>query len=141
MHSTNNDGLPNDDQLPIAFNAETSGDNAEASGDSAMELTPWIVLLGEGETVTSALWQIQQLATPAIALFSDESQAIHYNELHCHAAGRVLQLERTAVIRLLMEVFRQGVHYAALNPTETGARQLFVIREVLQAARSELSSS
>ncbi|MEZ6134412.1 MAG: hypothetical protein R3C53_05825 [Pirellulaceae bacterium] len=105
-----------------------------------MELQPWLIFSGKGPDATIATWQIAHIETPAIAMFTSESHAHEYAQAHCVETSRILQLDPTRFIRVLVEAYRAGSRYAAVDPHAESARQVFVLREVLTAAKRVLVS-
>ena len=51
-----------------------------------------------------------------------------------------MQFNELQTLRVLLAGYQQGLRYAALDPNSTTARQLFVLRDVLKAARQKLGS-
>ncbi len=122
---------------------------------NAVELAPWLVVLGDVVEApqagsishgTLAMWRLSDEKLPAnaqltVALFSTEQRANDYAEKCCEAPGRVIQVDRTRFLSLMVDCFRQGIRYATLNPGDSTAQSLFVLRDVLSAAKRELSRS
>jgi hypothetical protein len=102
---------------------------------TSIDLEPWLVVLGEPPNTSVAMWQLTQTGESLIALFSSRERASEYAERSCSHPNSFLKVEQTALIRVLADSYRQGVRHAALDPTQTSARQLFVLRDVLTAAR------
>lgn len=102
---------------------------------TSIDLEPWLVVLGEPPDTSVAMWQLAQTSESAVALFSTRENASNYAERHCSPSSSILQLDHTALIRLLADSYQQGARHAALDPTETSTRQVFVLRDVLTAAR------
>ncbi len=112
----------------------------------AVELDPWLVVLGEPATSSLAMWRLADEKVPAeeqltVALFSTELRANDYAEKCCEAPRKVVQVDRTRFLSLMVDCFRQGIRYATLNPGDSTAQSLFVLREVLGAAKREFSKS
>jgi hypothetical protein len=112
---------------------------------NAVELEPWLVLLGEAADGSLALWRLADETVPesqrlTVALFSTEQRAADYAEKCCRAPNRVVQMGRTRFLSLMVNCFRQGIRYATLNPADKTAQSLFVLRDVLSAAKQELAS-
>ena len=118
---------------------------------NANELEPWLVVLGESENGSLAMWQLTgEVSTrlnlpPAaqltVAIFSSEQRARDYADQCCSGASRIVQVDRTRFLSLMVDCFRQGIRYATLNPGDSTAQSLFVLRDVLSAAKQELSKS
>lgn len=108
---------------------------------TSIDLEPWLVILGETPSTSVAMWQLAESGESVIAMFSSRELASEYAELNCTQSAAAIQLDHTALIRLLADSYRQGARHAALDPTETTARRLFVLRDVLTAARRFLSES
>lgn len=113
--------------------------------NSAIELTPWIIITGEGEDAAVALWGINAPegggeAVESLAIFADGVDAKAYAQENCTQSWRTAQLDRPALLKLLVDCFRQGIKYATLNPESSSARRVFVIRDVLKAAKTELEA-
>ncbi len=111
-----------------------------ADQSSGVELEPWLVIVGETEQSSLAMWQLagEQLT---VALFSGEQRAADYADKCCSGMTRVVQVDRTRFLSLMVDCFRQGIRYATLNPGDSTAQSLFVLRDVLSAAKQELSKS
>jgi hypothetical protein len=109
--------------------------------DSGIELEPWVIVIGEGVDSAIGLWRIDGQEQPSIAVFSDAGLASEYAQKHYHHSWQVKQLKGRPLIQFLVESFRQGCQYAALDPSAESSRQIFVIREVLKAARQSLLGS
>lgn len=80
-------------------------------------------------------------AQHALALFSDHTAAEQYAERHCTERSRdlrVTQFNSLQLVSVLVECYRAGMRYAALNPGGTSAQQIFVLRDVLAAAKRRL---
>jgi len=113
---------------------------------NAVELDPWLVVLGSASDGSLAMWRLADEKLPVdeqltIALFSTEKRANDYAEKCCEAPHRVFQVDRTRFLSLMVDCFRQGIRYATLNPGDSTAQSLFVLRDVLSAAKRELSKS
>jgi hypothetical protein len=113
---------------------------------NAVELDPWLVVLGSASNGSLAMWQLadDKLPTDAqltVALFSTEQRANDYAEKCCEAPRRAVQVDRTQFLSLMVDCFRQGIRYATLNPGDSTAQSLFVLRDVLSAAKRQLSKS
>jgi hypothetical protein len=108
---------------------------------SAMELEPWVLVLDEERSASLALWKIDQHQQDALAIFSSRQSAEEYARENYSISWRPQQLLRTSLIRVLASCFENEIRYAALNPSAVSSRQVFVIRDVLKAARESLLSS
>ena len=96
---------------------------------SAVELNPWLVVLGDAADGTLAMWRLseEKLSTEeqlTVALFSTEQRANDYAEKCCGAPRRVIQVDRTRFLSLMVDCFRQGIRYATLNPGDATAQSL-----------------
>jgi hypothetical protein len=110
---------------------------------NAVELDPWLVVLGEAADGSLAMWRLGDERLSAdeqltVALFSTEQRANDYAEKYCEAPRRVIQVGRTPFLSLMVDCFRQGIRYATLNPGDSTAQSLFVLRDVLNAAKRDL---
>lgn len=113
---------------------------------NSVELDPWLVVLGDAAEGSLAMWRLADEQLPAdaqltVALFSTEQRANDYAEKCCDAPSRVVQVDRTRFLSLMVDCFRQGIRYSTLNPGDSTAQSLFVLRDVLSAAKRELSKS
>ena len=108
---------------------------------NSIDLEPWLIVQGTPPDTSIASWRIEQDGAAAVAFFSSEERAADYAQLNCPQPHSLVQFDQHALIRLLADCFRQGSRYAALDPTASQARQLFVLRDVLTAARSMLQNS
>ena len=111
---------------------------------NAVELAPWLVVLGRDAEGSLAMWRLADEKLPAaeqltVALFSTEQRANDYAAKYCGASQRVVQVDRTRFLSLMVDCFRQGIRYATLNPGDSAAQSLFVLRDVLSAAKRELT--
>ena len=111
---------------------------------NGVELDPWLVVLGSAAEGSLAMWRLADEKLPAdeqitVALFSTEQRANDYAEKCCDAPCRVIQVDRTRFLSLMVDCFRQGIRYATLNPGDSTAQSLFVLRDVLSAAKREFS--
>lgn len=111
------------------------------------ELEPWVIVTQSGSEDASsqlAVWRIDgEHAQTALALFSDRPAAERYAQQFCTAASlsyRIEQFTSLQLLAVLAECFRQGMRCAALNPGPESAQQLFVLRDVLAAAKQRLQS-
>lgn len=159
------------------FNSDSQSNDSKGASDQAastgsgVELEPWLVVLGEGDQSSLAMWQLsgEQLtsnqanplisllnppapatqsleAQPAaaqltVALFSSEQRASDYADKCCSGTSRIVQVDRTRFLSLMVDCFRQGIRYATLNPGDSTAQSLFVLRDVLSAAKRELAKA
>lgn len=110
---------------------------------NAAELDPWLIVLGEASKGSLAMWRLADAKVPpdeqlTVALFSTEQRATDYAEKCCYAPSRVIQVDRTRFLGLMVDCFRQGIRYATLNPGDSTAQSLFVLRDVLSAAKRGL---
>jgi len=74
----------------------------------------------------------------AVALFSNSGKADAYIQQGHLTNPQTLQPNRLELVGLLAEAFRQGICWAALDPTADHATKLYDLRSVLKAARTEL---
>jgi hypothetical protein len=86
---------------------------------------------------------IQQEGELALAIFSSRAKAEEYQQLSASAESdgvrtQLVQLAETQLLQVLMAGYRQGMRYAALDPSSNTARQIFVLRDVLRAAQHKL---
>lgn len=103
------------------------------------ELSPWLVVLQDGASSSLALWRIAERDANAVVFFSDQSSAESYAREHYSLPTQVVQPGRPELIQVLIDCYRLGVRYATLNPTETESNRVFVLRDVLQAAKESFS--
>lgn len=113
---------------------------------NAVELEPWLVVLGPVTECSLAMWRLADDKLPAdrqmtVTLFSTEQRANDYAEKCCQEPRKVIQVDRTRFLSLMVDCFRQGIRYATLNPGDSTAQSLFVLRDVLSAAKRELTRS
>lgn len=111
---------------------------------NAVELDPWLVVLGSAAESSLAMWRLADEKLPpdeqvTVAIFSTEQRANDYAEKCCDATFKVIQVDRTRFLSLMVDCFRQGIRYATLNPGDSTAQSLFVLRDVLSAAKRELA--
>ncbi len=125
--------------------------------NQAAELSPWVIVTQTalaGSLSQLAVWrmangpaQVGQMGDEgsakrdALALFSDEPAAERYAQQYCTDAAteyRVAQFSSIELVAVLAECYRMGMRWAALNPEGAAAQQLFVLRDVLAAARQRL---
>lgn len=102
------------------------------------ELSPWVVVHGQDEARSLAMWRLADVDEPALALFSDSTRAEEYATTHIRGDWRVTQPARSALLGIMIECYQQQVRLAVLDPDEAGARRIFKLRDVLKAAREEL---
>lgn len=112
------------------------------------ELEPWLIVTqaAAGDTSSQlAVWRIDgEHGQTALALFSDRTAAERYAQQFCSAGSLSYRIEKFTSLQLvavLAECFRQGMRCAALNPGPESAQQLFVLRDVLAAAKERLRSA
>ncbi len=113
------------------------------------EIEPWLVVLGESEQGSLAMWRLSgEMATRlnlapgaerTLAMFSTEQHASDYADKNCSGTKRIVQVDRTRLLSVMVDCFRQGIRYATLNPGDSTAHSLFVLRDVLSAAKRELT--
>lgn len=84
-------------------------------------------------------WRVHDTGEEALAMFSTQALATSYAEAHCAQEYRIVQMNKIKLARLLADSFRQQMKYAALDPQADSVRQLFVIRDLLAAARDQFS--
>ena len=106
-----------------------------------VDLNPWFVVLGEPPTTSVAQWQVAAGGERSLAIFSSQQRALQYAVEFCAPPVRTLQLEQHGLIQLLAECYQQGTRYAALDPDGSSSRQMFVLRDVLRAARTFLKNA
>ena len=119
----------------------------------SLELDPWLAVQSHSanEIGDIALWRIAaengdeetsqggQFQHEALALFSSREHASRYADQQLNRQYRLCQPDRVQLLRILIDSFQQGIEYAVLDPSNDAARQLFSLREVLKAAREQLS--
>lgn len=127
------------------------------------ELNPWVIVTPAAPSGGLEQLAVWRLATPpnlldsptleplsnsqplpaqtALALFSDEPGAERYAQQFCSGTPpryRVEQFSSLQLVAVLAECYRKGMRCAALNPSGTAAQQIFVLRDVLAAAKQRL---
>lgn len=102
------------------------------------EIQPWLVVIGEQAETRLALWRISECKEPALALFSSSERASQYAAAHIGGKYMVTQPARTALLSIMIKCFRENMEHAVLDPDSLSAKRIFVIRDVLRAAREEL---
>ena len=107
---------------------------------NANELQPWIIVLDSPDQQSLAMWRLSESDQPALALFTSAAQAEGYAMANASDAWSVQQPARPALLRIMIECFRQHVELAVLDPDQATARRIFKLRDVLRAAREELNS-
>lgn len=117
------------------------------SSSPSTELEPWVIVTqaGSGDASSQlAVWRIDgEHAQTALALFSERAAAERYAQQFCSAASlsyRIEQFTELQLVAVLAECYRQGMRCAALNPGPESAQQLFVLRDVLAAAKQRLQA-
>lgn len=120
--------------------------------DNRAELSPWGIVIEAGKLEESlALWRISlpPLANPlpgnalgqlALAIFSSREKAEEYCTANNLLRTRLVQFDELQTVRVLLAGYQQGMRYAALDPGSSTAKQLFVLRDVLKAAKQKLGS-
>ncbi len=106
-----------------------------------VELEPWVIVTGKPPETSIATWQVAGGQDCSLAIFSSEANAAAYAEEYCPPSANVLQLSERKLIQLFVTCYEQGTRFAALDPDGTNARQMFVLRDVLAAARAALKNS
>lgn len=102
------------------------------------ELQPWLIVQGQGDARSLAMWRLSDLDQPALALFSDAARAERYATAHIAIHWEVSQPARAALLHIMIECFQQQIKLAVLDPDQETARRVFNLRDVLKAARDEL---
>ena len=113
------------------------------------ELQPWIVCLhapqsdpfAPANAHSLAMWRLNDNDEPALALFSEQTSAEVYARQLGEQAYQVLQPTRTAMLSIMIECFQGNIMLAVLDPNATTARRIFKLRDVLKAAKGELSAN
>lgn len=124
------------------------------NSNHAVELCHWVIAIQAGDTSHLAVWRMAKAATgsspmtteaskelDALALFTDQLAAERYAQKFCADAATSCQLKQFSAMELLSvlaECYRSGMRYAALNPSGTATQQLFILRDVLSAAKTRL---
>ncbi|MEZ6150898.1 MAG: hypothetical protein R3C09_12300 [Pirellulaceae bacterium] len=134
-----------------------------ATLNQTTELSPWVIITRTaqaGDSTHLAVWRMASGSSQAsqsgaaasselsderraLALFTDRLAAERYAEQFCAGAATSFQVKQFSSIELmavLAECYRVGMRYAALNPSGTAARQIFVLRDVLTAVQKQLLS-
>lgn len=92
-----------------------------------------------GDQAEVCTWRVRDTGDEALAIFSTQALATTYAETHCTQEYRIVQTDKIQLARLLADSFREQMKYAALDPQADSVRQLFVIRDLLAAARDQFS--
>jgi hypothetical protein len=96
---------------------------------NAVELEPWLIVLGDGALASLAMWRLALNQELSVALFASRDTAQAYCDSCCEGPAKILQVDRTRFLGLMVDCFRQGIRYATLNPGDSTAQRLFVLRE------------
>ncbi len=117
--------------------------------DNPLELSPWAVVNEDDADGSLALWRISvpragasrevESGELALAIFSTRDKAEEYSTLSGSPSARIVHFDEMQTLQVLMAGYQQGIRYAALDPGMDAARQIFVLRDVLKAARHKLS--
>jgi hypothetical protein len=97
------------------------------------EIHPYLVYRIQGQQLECTVWGLSG-GERAVALFLTPEAAHAY-----HAATRlgsewkVFRPGKEALLQLLQACYRAGIHYAVLDPDLQQARQIFDLKQVLQA--------
>ncbi len=102
------------------------------------EIEPWLVLIGDSQL---AFWQLQTPEATALALFSDGDKAAEYLTGLSVPNCRAHQPTRRELLTVMIRCYEQQVRYAVLDPTQSSARRIFPLRDVLLAARQALTQT
>ncbi len=98
-----------------------------------------MIVEDDSDQWSPALWRVQSNDSIAVALFSVRDLAEAYAHANYSNQSQIIQPSRIELLRVLVECFRQGVRYAALDPSATQTRRIFELRQVLAAAKEELT--
>lgn len=108
------------------------------AGNSS-ELEPWLIVMGSSPNTTLALWRIEARKEESVAIFSSRALSETYAKEHCSQPFELLHMDQTRLIRVFADCFQRGIQFATLNPSNATAQQIFVLRDVLKAARAALA--
>lgn len=108
------------------------------SRDDAVELEPWILAAQLAGESSLQLWEIAELQQNALAIFSDEQKASEYARSVGLVDYQVLQAQQPMFLKILIECHEQEIKHVALNPSGSEVSRLFVIKDLLQAAKQQL---
>ena len=97
-------------------------------------------MLGEATNLSVALWRIAENDAAALAMFSGHEAAEAYGEANCMPPFRILQVENQSLVRIFIDCHQQGIEYAVLDPSQSSTRQVFVVAQILRAARNSLAT-
>lgn len=128
------------EDLPILPFSLSPGSTDSADTTSGGELEPWLVVLGEAPETSIALWRLAENDSQAIAIFSTSELAQSYRAESCEEPCEVLQFDQSSFLQIMIESFKAGIEFAALDPKPKAARQIFKLKDVLQAAKRQLGS-
>lgn len=114
---------------------------------SAAILEPWLIVAGQLPQITCGLWELTADKERAVAMFSDLDRAQTYLESLPQATDaaplpplhyRAVKFTQLELVGVLAHCFQSQILYAVLNPDTSSAPQLFVLRDVLKAAKETL---
>lgn len=71
-------------------------------------------------------------------MFTQQELAAQYANENCEKPFETLRVSSASLIRVMIDCFRSGIEYAALNPSKLAASRVFVVRDVLNAAKQHL---
>lgn len=106
---------------------------------SAIDLEPWLVIVGSPPRTELALWHLEQQAQNSLAIFSSQSLAESYAQSHCAETSATIQPDRLGLVRTLADCYQRGLRYATLDPSLASCRRVFILRDVLAAIRDQLA--
>ncbi|MCA9192355.1 MAG: hypothetical protein KDB03_11355 [Planctomycetales bacterium] len=107
----------------------------------ASELEPWLIIQGQVPNTSVAMWRIEHGSHTSLAMFSERHLAEDYATENCDGDAHVIQLRSTELVKLMATCFGEGVRFATLDPKRGSARQVFILRDILRAARASLVSN
>ena len=108
-------------------------------GANGVELEPWMIVLGEAPNTSIALWQIHPSKDQALALFSSQNKAQDYALSNCNSGAQIVRFDHASLLQIMIDSYKNGIQYAALDPTQQETRQVFRLADVLQSAKQRLS--
>lgn len=108
--------------------------------DEAFELEPWIVVANVAGDTVLQLWEVTELNEKALAIFSEEQLANDYAQATKLDDFQVLRFDQASMLKALIQCYSDGIKYLALNPSQSDVAKMFVVKDVLRAAKQQLSN-
>lgn len=105
------------------------------------EIEPWVIVAECDDDQSLAMWRLSENDQPSLALFSSAELAQGYARAQVAAPWKITQPSRSDLLRVMIECYRKKIELAVLDPDGTTAKRIFMLRDVLKAARDEMRSS